>query len=284
MRHLTLLLAGLLFSQAALAAEAGWRPLFNGKDLSGWNTYLSKPDKSWEVAGLKRDTNGAYLEPVGKDRDPLKVFTVETVDGQPAIHVSGQGFGTMMTSEVFTNYHLRLQMKWGERRWGSRATARRDSGLLYLCHGEPGAMSSNWPRSIEFQIQEQDIGDLYPIGTQISVNVRQEKTNLWVYDPKGASRMFEKNRRCVKMGYAEKPKGEWNTLDLYCVNGDSVHIVNGQVMMRLHNAQRVDGDAPAPLTSGAISLQSEGAEVYYRKVEIQPITEVPAEFAETTKP
>jgi hypothetical protein len=280
MRHLTVFFAGLLFSHVALAADAGWRPLFNGKDLSGWDTYLSKPDKSWDVPGLKRGTNGVYLEPIGKNRDPLKVFTVETVDGQPVIHVSGQGFGTLTTTEVFTNFHLRLQMKWGERRWGSRATARRDSGLLYHCHGELGAMSGNWPHSIEFQIQEQDIGDLYPVGTQISVNVRQEKTNLWVYDPKGESKMFEKNRRCVKMGDAEKPRGEWNTLDLICFNGDSVHIVNGQVMMRLHNAQRVDGDAPAPLISGTISLQSEGAEVYYRNVEIQPIKEAPAEFTE----
>jgi hypothetical protein len=280
MRHLTVFFAGLLFSHAVLAADAGWRPLFNGKDLSGWDTYLSKPDRSWDVPELKRGTNGVYLEPIGKNRDPLKVFTVETVDGQPVIHVSGQGFGTLTMTEVFTNFHLRLQMKWGERRWGSRATARRDSGLLYHCHGELGAMSGNWPHSIEFQIQEQDIGDLYPVGTQISVNVRQEKTNLWVYDPKGESKMFEKNRRCVKMGDAEKPRGEWNTLDLYCFNGDSIHIVNGQVMMRLHNAQRVDGDAPAPLTSGTISLQSEGAEVYYRNVEIQPLKEVPAEFTE----
>jgi len=252
----------------------------NGKNLSGWETYISKPDKSWDVPGLKRDTNGVYLEPIGKNRDPLKVFTVETVDGRPALHVSGQGFGTVTTMEVFTNYHLRLQMKWGEQRWGSRATARRDSGLLYHVHGEPGVMSGNWPRSIEFQVQEQDIGDLFPIGTQISVNARQESTNLWVYDPKGAPRLFEKNRRCVKMGDAEKPNGEWNTLDLICFNGDSIHIVNGKVMMRLHQAQRVNSGTPMPLTSGAISLQTEGAEVYYRNVEIEPITEVPAEFRE----
>jgi len=280
MRLLTFLFAGILSSQIAFAAGESWRPLFNGKDLSGWETWLSKPFHDWEVAGLKRETNGNYLEPIGKGRDPLKVFTVETVDGQPAIHVSGQGFGTMTTSETFTNYHLRLQMKWGERRWANRATARRDSGLLYHCHGELGAMSGNWPHSIEFQIQEQDIGDLYPIGTEITVNVRQEKTNLWVYDPKGAPMTFAKNRRCVKMGDAEKPRGEWNTLDLICFNGDSIHIVNGQVMMRLHNAQRVDGASPAPLTSGTISLQTEGAEVYYRAVEIQPIREIPAEFVE----
>lgn len=280
MRHLTLLLAGFLFSHAVLAADAGWRPLFNGKDLAGWDTFLSQPYLTWDVPGLQRDTNGVYREAVGKNRDPLKVFTVDTVDGRPVIHISGQGFGTLTTREVFTNYHLRLQMKWGERRWANRATARRDSGLLYHGHGELGAMSGNWPRSVEFQIQEQDIGDLYPIGMQISVKVRPEKTNLWVYDPKGLPRTFDKNRRCVKMGDAEKARGEWNTLDLFCFNGDSVHIVNGQVMMRLHDAQRVDGAAPATLRSGTISLQSEGAEVFYRNVEIRPITEAPAELEE----
>jgi hypothetical protein len=279
MRHPLVFLAGMLFAQITFAADAPWQPLFDGKDLAGWNTYLSKPFHTWEVEGLKRDTNGNYLEPIGINHDPLKVFTVETVDGQPAIHISGQGFGTLTTSETFTNYHLRLQVKWGEQRWANRAKSRRDSGLLYYCHGELGAYSGNWPRSIEFQIQEQDIGDLYPVGTQITVNVRQEKTNLWIYDPKGAPKAFANNRRCVKMGDAEKPRGEWNTLDLFCFNGDSIHVVNGQVMMRLQNAQRVDGAAPAPLRSGAISLQSEGAEVYYRNVEIQPIEAIPAEFA-----
>jgi hypothetical protein len=100
-----------------------------------------------------------------------------------------------------------------------------------------------------------------------------------VYDPKGKPMMFEKNRRCIKLGDAEKPRGEWNTLDLYCFNGDSIHVVNGQVMMRLKNAMRVDGEAPAPLKSGNISLQTEGAEVYYRNVEIEPIKEMPKELA-----
>jgi len=276
----SIFLAGLLLANAALAADESWRPIFNGKDLTGWETYMNKPHPSWDVPGLTRGTNGAYLEVIGKNRDPLQVFTVVTVDGQPAIHVSGQGFGTLTTTETFTNFHLRLQVKWGERRWATRATARRDSGLLYFVHGEPDAMSGNWPRSVEFQIQEQDIGDLYPIGTQISVTARPEKTNLWVYDPKGEDRMFEKNRRCIKMGDAEKPHGEWNTLDLICFNGDSIHIVNGQVMMRLHNAQRVDGVAPAPLMSGQISLQTEGAEVFYRDVKIQLIKKIPVEFAE----
>jgi hypothetical protein len=289
MRPFIILLAGFLFSSNIFAADGAWRPLFNGKDLSGWETYLARPFQTWDVPGLKRSTNGTYLEPIGKNHDPLKVFTVENIDGQPAIHISGQGFGTLTTSEVFTNFHLRLQVKWGERRWASRTNAVRDSGLLYFGHGELGARSGTWPRSIEFQIQEHDLGDLFAIGTQITVPARTEvqgtnNRNLYFYDPKGPAVLFVEKKpvgnRCCRSVDAEKPRGEWNTLELVCLNGNSIHIVNGQVVMRLHNAQRLDGAEPAPLVSGSISLQTEGAEVFYRDVEIQPIDKIPAEFTE----
>src|SRR5258706_16113034 len=185
---------------------------------------MNKPHPSWDVPGMRRGTNGVYLEVIGKNRDPLKVFSVDNVDGQPAIHVSGQGFGTLTTTKTFTNFHLRLQVKWGERRWGSRTNAVRDCGLLYFVHGEPGYRGETWPRSIEFQIQEHDIGDLYAIASQITVPVRREpgangRTN-YVYDPKGEPVLFVEKKpvgnRCIKLLDAEKPKGEWNTLDLIC--------------------------------------------------------------------
>ena len=50
--------------------------------------------------------------------------------------------------------------------------------------------------------------------------------------------------------------------------------------MRLHHAERLDGAVPAPITTGQICLQTEGAEVFYRNLEIQAIDAVPAEFAE----
>ena len=39
---------------------------------------------------------------------------------------------------------------------------------------------------------------------------------------------------------------------------------------------RIDGDVPTPVTSGQIILQSEGAEVFYRDIEIRPIKAIPA--------
>ena len=278
---LSYILLGLAGTTSQYAAEA-WRPLFNGRDLTGWEMFITQPDRTWNVPGLKRDEQGNYLEPIGKNRDPLKVFVVENVDGRPAIHVSGQGFGVITTIETFANLHLRLQVKWGEKKWGAKLHAPRDCGLLYFCHGEPGFDHETWPRSIEFQIQEHDMGDLFALGAQITVPARPEG-KLWLYDPKGAPTLFVQKppvgNRCVKLADVEEPHGEWNTLDLVCLGGTSVHIVNGKVVMRLHDAQRLDGTTPVPLMSGQISLQTEGAEVYYRDIEIRPITAIPAEFA-----
>ena len=272
-----------ILATSAAGAPENWKQLFNGRNLDGWDMFMTNPDPSWDVPGLKRDDKGRYLEPIGKNNDPLKVFNVEIVDGRPAIHVTGQGFGVITTKESFANFHVRLQIKWGERKWGSKLNSPRDAGLLYFVHGEPGFDHATWPRSVEFQIQEHDIGDLFALGTQVTVNARHEG-KLWPYDPKGQPTLFVQKppvgNRCVKLGDPEKPNGEWNTLDLYCFGSDSLHIVNGVVVMRLHQAQRIDGPEPRPLNAGQISLQTEGAEVYYRDVEVTPIDAMPPEFTE----
>jgi hypothetical protein len=273
--------AGFLGMATATQAAEHWHSLFNGRDLAGWEMYLSVPDPAWDVPGMKRNAQGKYTEPIGKDRDPLKVFTVEQVDGEPAIHVSGQGFGVITTRETFGNFHVRLQMKWGSRKWGSKLHQPLDTGLLYLVHGEPGFDHATWPRSIEFQIQEHEIGDLYALGTQITVNARHDG-KLWRYDPAGTPTRFVQKapigNRCVKQGDPENPKGEWNALDLYCMNGDSLHVVNGSRVMRLSHAERLDQGTPAPLNSGHVSLQTEGGEAFFRRVEVTPLAAFPPEF------
>jgi len=115
------------------------------------------------------------------------------------------------------------------------------------------------------------------------VFIAEGRTNF-VYDPSGERIEFLQKRpisnRCIKREDAEKPRGEWNTLELICFNGDSIHVVNGKVVMRLYQAQRLDADSPAPLKSGALCLQTEGAEVFYRNIEVRSIEAIPAEFKE----
>ena len=60
------------------------------------------------------------------------------------------------------------------------------------------------------------------------------------------------------------------------MGGNSIHIVNGNVVMRLYNSRI--GSSQEPLDSGRIMLQSEGAEVYYKDIQIKKITEIPEEY------
>ena len=287
--------AGLIFLSIlsmGIAAEERWSPLWNGRDLEGWTTWLAKPQPSAVLPGEPRDAKGNYTQPLGSGRDPLRVFTVTTVDGQPAIPISGQVFGELRTRESFSNYHLRLQFKWGEKKWAPRDKPEtpRDSGLLYHVHAESGAEGRTWSRSTELQIQERDVGDLFAVGSFVFVrSVLRKGTDsvatkaVYDYDPKGTWNVFAQvpgqNGRCVKQPDNEKPTGEWNTVELVCFGEDSIHIVNGKVVMRLHRTLRLDTPTPQTVTSGPLILQSEGAEIFYRGIELRPITAVPAEYA-----
>jgi hypothetical protein len=284
-----LLLVGVLLSGMAIRAESGWTSLWNGKDLDGWTTWMRQPEPGSNVPGLTRDADGKYTEPIGSGRDPLKVFTVDSdIDGRSAIRISGEVFGELRTKRTFKDYHLKLQFKWGEKKWPPRdkPDTRRDSGLLYHVHAAPGADGRTWARSIELQIQEHDVGDLYAVGSAIAVRAKARpdtKPTLYDYDPAGEWTFFSQSQgasgRCIKQPDNEKPTGEWNTVELIAFHDDSIHIVNGKVVMRLHGPVRIDADLPTPVTSGPIILQSEGAEVFYRDIQIRPITAIPAEFA-----
>jgi hypothetical protein len=290
MRPVWMLLAGLL-TLSARSAEPGWRSLWNGRDLSEWTTWLRQPEPSSNVPGLARNAAGHYTEPIGSGRDPLKVFTVlANVDGRPAIRISGEVFGELRTHESFSNYHVRLQFRWGEKKWPPRTEAVRDSGFLYHVHSPPGAEGRTWARSIEFQIQEKDVGDLYSLGAMIYVRSTLRPGTgsatarpVYDYDPAGPWNVFAQvpgsDGRCVKQPDNEKPNGEWNTVEVVCLGEDSIHIVNGKVVMRLHGPTRIDTPTPRPVTAGQLILQSEGAEVFYRDIEIRPITAIPKEYA-----
>jgi 3-keto-disaccharide hydrolase len=290
--RLVLVVVGVLGSAIAPRAQPGWTPLWNGRDLSGWTTWIARPAPTSDVPGLKRDADGKYVEPIGSGRDPLKVFTVAAnVDGRPAIRISGEAFGELRSTGSFSNYHLRFQFKWGERKWPPREkpTTARDSGLLYHVHAEPGAEGRTWARSIELQIQEHDVGDLYAVGSAIAVRAKSRRDTqplLYDYDPAGEWTFFSQSQgapgRCIKQPDNEKPTGEWNTIELIAFGDDAIHIVNGQVVMRLHGPTRIDGDLPTPVTSGPIILQSEGAEIFYRDIEVRPITAIPPEFVAST--
>jgi hypothetical protein len=284
MRHAAAVIAWMTLAVPGIAQEGeGWRPLFNGKDLEGWDTWLGKPHRSVEVPGLKRTEKGDYLEPVGLNKDPKGVYSVVDFEGHPAIRISGEIWGALTTKEEFENYHLRLEVKWGRKKWPPRENAVRDSGLLYHCVGPHGAQSSFWMKSFECQIQENDFGDFFSVAGVI-VDVEAERLDPanpkspWVYR-KGAPKQTGVTSRIVRHPRMDRLT-EWNTVEVYAVGPTAVHVVNGTPNLVLTGLRhRADGKE-VPLTRGRIQIQSEGAEVYYRNIAIRPIAEIPRRLLE----
>ena len=194
--------------------------LFNGRDLTGWRSFLEK---------------------LGRDNDPEGNFKVE--DGM--IHIRGKNFGYIATEKAYENYHLKAEFRWGQAQWAPRATGKRDSGILY--HFPEDVADAVWPKSIECQVQEGDCGDTWFVGTDGESPNRSEQA--W-----GMKHVFRTQD-------LERPTGEWNTIEIIC-NGDQFeHYVNGQL---------VNSGTRASVRRGRILLQSEGAEVWYRAIEIRP--------------
>jgi hypothetical protein len=214
------------------------------------------------------------VAPPGLNNDPKQVFSVVTdSNGEKVIRVSGEQFGGLISKEEYENYHLRLQFRWGNLTWAPKKKRKKDSGLLYHSVGEPGGDNGFWMRSQEFQIEQGNVGDYWGVsGAFEDVLADKQNDSAYIYDPAGTLYTFSTHtppgRHCTKKGDAEKPTGEWNTLDLYCHGDTSVQVVNGQIMMILYHSQQWDNGSASPLAKGKLQIQSEGAEVYYKNIRI----------------
>ncbi|RYZ84208.1 MAG: DUF1080 domain-containing protein, partial [Moraxellaceae bacterium] len=206
------------------ADDGSWKSLFNGKDLTGWETFVSTQPPS-NTYGIKLDSTR------GVNSDPLKVFSV--VDG--TLRISGEEWGGLTTIEEFENFELSFDARWGEKKWPPREQALRDSGVLYYAVGEHGAQSGHWMRSHEFQVQEGDCGDYHSLdGVLVDAKVTDANEGDWKfyrYDPKAALRE-NIHTRILKLGNYEKPGSEWNTFTVIANGKTIIHKVNGREVLR----------------------------------------------------
>lgn len=232
-------------------------PLFNGKNLKGWYTFLK--DR-------------------GRDNDPKKVFTVS--DGM--LHISGEEWGCITTNKEYENYTLVVEWKWKGGTHAPRIENARDCGILLHSNGKDGGYDGTWMHSIECQIIEGGTGDFIVVGNgtpefSVTSPVAPEKqASSYLYMPGGEDATIQGGRinwfardpgwqdaigfRGAKD--VEKPVGEWNTME--CVaDGDEIFVyLNGVLVNYAKNVHP---------RKGRIQIQSEAAEIVFRKVVLTPI-------------
>ncbi len=226
-------LAIFLMSSTAQMAEDKVIHLINGKDLSPFYTFLTK---------------------FGVEKDPDQVFTVQ----EGMVRISGQHFGYLATRETYSNYRLVAEFKWGEKTWAPREFNARDSGILLHGIGEDKV----WMTSIECQLIEGGTGDVLVVeGAGLTVNGERKEKKTSRFDRPG------RNPWKDEIGFRgpneiENPHGEWNTIEVLC-DKDKVRVtVNGHVT--------IEGLQAYP-QAGKILIQSEGAEVFFRRLDVYPL-------------
>lgn len=254
------------------------RALFNGRDLTGWQAWLGYPDPAFTY----RDAPG--VAPIGRSRSTAGDFAVRTIDGKPALWVKGQTWGALVHDADLRDYHLRLQFRWSDRRWAPRLDQPRNNGLLYHTHGSPGAVFGTWQPSVEFEIMSGSTGMAVAVGRDLRIRTTAALDPTIISPPvryrHGGTPVEIVNGSLIwnveTARDAERPVGEWNTLDLYVLGDRAVHVVNGVPVMVVDGLATVGANGTrTPLTHGRIQLQSEGAETWFRNISVEPIDRLP---------
>jgi len=231
--------------------------LFDGISLDGWYTFLQ--DR-------------------GRDNDPRAVFTV--VDGM--IRISGEEWGCITTNAEYENYKIVVEYSWGDLTNEPRLNNARDCGLLLHSQGEDGGSQGIWMHSIECQMIEGGTGDIIVVGDgtdsfQVTCNVRSDgQGNHFFSQSDGHPLTINEGRinwygrdpqwKDIK-GFRgsqdlENPVGEWNTLECVALKGQISIYLNGTLVNKAIDVRP---------KKGRIQVQSEGAEVYVRRVELTPL-------------
>ena len=241
-------------------------PLFNGTTVNDLRHFYT------------------WLGPLGYN-DPHEVFSVAAdVDGAPAIRVSGQDWGGIVTRKNYRDYRLVLEYRWSEKTWSERA---RNSGILFHCQGEDGnhsgSFSQAWISSVEYEIQEGRTGAVILVpgfqrdATRIAPSIVMRTKGHRIWDPDGEPQTFGggsflfqstydrswKNQRGFRGGNdPDKPIGEWNHAELIAKRGDITYFLNDKKIL-----EATDGS----YAEGRIMFQSEGAEIFFRLIELHPL-------------
>lgn len=264
--------------------ENNWNSLLD-KDLSEWEMYLSYAHKPGYTGQTPLDEHGDTIQPVGYNNNLNNVFSVIDDQGEPVLRISGEIYGCVFTRQEYENYHLKLQVRWGSKKWDPRLNDPMDSGILYHSQGECGHdYWRTWMLSQEFQIMEKSFGDYWSqMTSQIDIKaVKPGGIENYIYDPAGSTLSFGSGTGnsgyCQRSRDYEKPMGEWNTVELICYGDKSLHIVNGHIVMALSNSRYLLDSVSTPLIKGKIQLQSEAAEVFYKGIMIRNIESLPKEY------
>ena len=156
----------------------------------------------------------------------------------------GKPLGYLQTTTDYENYVLNLEWRW--------AAEPTNCGVLLRIQEEPETFL---PKCVEAQLEHGNAGDLYAF-FGASLTGDSERYKLIETTKIG-------NFHAVKkIKHLEKPAGEWNHYRIE-VKGDTVKaFINGELA---NEGSGID------VLAGPIGLQTEGSEIHFKNVRLEPL-------------
>ena len=208
-------------TQGSAADLPQFKPLFNGKDLTGW-VNVNTDDDTWFV------------------RDGLLIC-------------KGLPIGVMRTEKQYENFLLHIEWR--------HMDAGGNSGVFGWSTGTVPE-GKRLPSGLEVQMLELDWVNQHKMRDGSKPPIAYVHGELFgagamkaVPDNPRGSRSKSIENRC-------KGKGEWNVYDVVFVDGVVKLSVNGKF---------VNGLSQASVKKGYLCLESEGAEIHFRNIQIMEL-------------
>ena len=215
------LLALAMIAQAFAQSVPQFRPLFNGKDLTGWVNVNTDPD-TWYV------------------KDGLLIC-------------KGKPIGVMRSDKQYENFVLHIE--WSHREPGG------NSGVFAWSNAVPGE-KNRLPNGVEVQMLDPDWVRLHTKPGEEPPPIAYVHGEL--FGVGGVTTVPDNPRNTRSKSIENRVKGdrEWNTYDVVAVDGVIKLSVNGKF---------VNGIAKSSQKKGYLCLESEGAEIWFRNIQIMEL-------------
>ena len=198
-----------------------------------------------------KDLSGWHVDVPDQDENPNISPSFVVKDG--LLISMGTPQGHLITDDEYENYRITAEYRFPE--------ATGNCGILVHA-STPRSLYKMFPKSIEVQMYHENAGDFWCIVKNIEVDNMVERRG-----PKEEWGVTEgKKRRILNLtDGSENTPGLWNRMVIECL-GDKVKVwVNGDLVNEGYNATA---------TKGQVAVQAEGAKVEFRKLDLEPITEL----------
>lgn len=219
--------------------------------------------------------------------DPNGIFSIEN----DVLHVSGGSWGALYSSDLYRDYVMVLEFRWGTHTYGQREGLAKDAGVLIHSNGDEGDWNGLLMPGLQVQIIDGSLGDfILAEGDQelVTMTVATEQVscifNNWNcrggyrWHDNGTELTFDQNNASVHWAswdpgwidvagfrgqtVVESDDGDWNQL-VVVADGPGVDVYLNGVMV--NSALAVSPD------EGQIQLEVEFAEYFVRRWELHPL-------------